>query len=466
MTPDTTAYRRLDAAHYIHPFTDSKALGAGARVIVRAQGARIWDSDGNEILDGMSGLWCVNAGYGRNEIVEAAARQMRELPYCNSFFQCAHPAAILLARELAKVAPPDFNHVFFTGSGSEANDTVIRMLRRFWEVRGFPGRTVIISRRNAYHGSTMGGASLGGMAAMHAQGGLPIPDIVHIAQPYWFGEGRDLPPEEFGLQAARALEEKILELGAERVAGFIAEPVQGAGGVIVPPDSYWPEVQRICDARDVPLIADEVICGFGRLGKWFGTEHYGLRPKLMPIAKGMTSGYLPMGGVLVHDEIAETLRDKCGEFAHGFTYGGHPACAAAGLENLRILREEKIVERAGLELAPYFQEKWAGLGAHPLVAEARGVGLMAALELAADRRSGRRFEPAGRAGEICRDMSVGKCGLVIRAVRDTMIAAPPLVTTRAEVDELCEKAWKALDLTAKELGRQAARPRALEDSNL
>ena len=457
-TPGTAAFRRLDAAHYIHPFTDAKALGAGARVIVRAEGVRLWDSDGAEILDGMSGLWCVNVGYGRSEIADAAARQMRELPYCNSFFQCAHPAAILLAEALAKIAPPGFNHVFYAGSGSEANDTVIRMIRRFWNLKGFPDRTVIISRRNAYHGSTMGGASLGGMAAMHAQGGLPIPGIVHIAQPHWFGEGRDFSPEEFGLRTARALEEKILELGAERVAGFIAEPVQGAGGVIVPPETYWPEVQRICDAHGVPLIADEVICGFGRLGEWFGTGRYGLRPKLMPIAKGMTSGYLPMGGVLVHDDIAEVLRERCGEFAHGFTYGGHPACAAAALENLRILREEKIVERAGSELAPYFQEKWSGLGDHPLVAEARGVGVMAALELA-DRRAngpdgpGRRFEPEGRAGRLCRDFSVGECGLVIRAVGDTMIAAPPLVTSRAEVDELCEKAWKALDLTKRELGK-------------
>ena len=451
MTQDSQLYRRLDCAHYIHPFTDSKELGDRARVIVRAQGSRLWDSDGNEILDGMSGLWCVNIGYGRTEIADAVSRQMRELPYYNSFFQCANPPAILLAAELAKIAPPGFNHVFFAGSGSEANDTVIRMLRHYWLVRGHPKRTVIVSRRNAYHGSTMGGASLGGMAAMHAQGGLPIPDIAHIGQPYWFDEGREMSPDDFGLKVARELEDKIAELGAERIAGFIAEPIQGAGGVIVPPDSYWPEVGRICDAHGIPLIADEVICGFGRLGKWFGTDYYGLRPKLMPIAKGMTSGYLPMGGVLVHDDIAEVLREKGGEFAHGFTYGGHPACAAAGLENLRILREEKIVERAGAELAPYFQEKWRRLGEHPIVGEARGVGLVGALELTADKASGRRFEGGGRAGGICRDFSVEACGLVMRAVRDTMVVAPPLVMTLAEVDEMCEKAWKALDLTRKEL---------------
>ena len=452
MNPDTQTYRRLDGAHYIHPFTDSKALGEGARVIARAEGVWLHDSEGNAYLDGMSGLWCVNIGYGRSEIAEAVARQMRELPYCNSFFQCAHPPAILLAGELAKVAPDGFNHVFFTCSGSEASDTVIRILRHYWLLRGAPERQVIISRRNAYHGSTMGGASLGGMAAMHAQGGLPIPNIVHIGQPYWHDEGREFSPDEFGLKVARELEEKVAELGAEKIAGFVAEPVQGAGGVIVPPDTYWPEVQRICDAHNIPLVADEVICGFGRLGKWFGTEHYGLRPKLMPIAKGMTSGYLPMGGVLVHDEIAEVLREKCGEFAHGFTYSGHPVCAAAGLENLRILREEKIVERAGRELAPYFQAKWRTLGEHPLAGEARGVGMLAALELVADKSSGRRFDGEGRAGAICRDKT-GKCGLIMRAVRDTMVVAPPLVMTRGEIDELCKRAWKALDLTQKELGR-------------
>ena len=447
MPQDSQHYRQLDAAHYIHPFTDSKELGARARVIVRADGVWLWDSDGNKILDGMSGLWCVNIGYGRTEIADAVARQMRELPYYNSFFQSANPPAILLAEELAKISPPGFNRVFYAGSGSEANDTVIRMIRQYWKLRGHPKRTVIISRRNAYHGSTMGGASLGGMAPMHAQGGLPIPDIVHIGQPYWFGEGRDLSPDEFGLRAARELEEKIAELGVERVAAFIGEPVQGAGGVIVPPDSYWPEIQRICDAHDIPIVADEVICGFGRLGKWFGTDYYGLRPKLMPIAKALTSGYLPMGGVLAHDDIADVLRDKCGEFAHGFTYGGHPACAAAALENLRIMREERVVEKAEAEVIPYFQQKWRELGEHPLVEEARTVGMMAALELPPSGDS------AGQTGTLCRDICVGEAGLVMRAVRDTIVAAPPLVMTREETDEMAARAWKALDLTQKALGK-------------
>ncbi len=450
-TNTTETYRRLDAAHYMHPFTDGRALGAGARIIVRGEGVYLWDSEGGKMLDGMSGLWCVNMGYGREEIVAAVAAQMRELPYYNSFFQCATPPAIELAKELADVAPPGFNHVFFTGSGSEANDTVVRMIRRYWELRGFPRRTVLVSRRNAYHGSTMAAASLGGMTAMHKQGGLPIPGIVHTAQPYWYGEGRDLSPEEFGLRAAKALEETIDKTGAENVAAFIGEPVQGAGGVIVPPESYWPAVQEICDSRDIPIVADEVICGFGRLGRWFGSEYFGIRPKLMPAAKGMTSGYLPMGGVLVHDDIAEVMINECGEFAHGFTYSGHPVCAAAALANLRLMREENIVEKTRVDTAPYLQREWARLAAHPLVGETRGAGMTAALEIVADKETGARF--AGQsAGAKCRDFSVAS-GLVMRAVGDTMIVAPPLVITRAQIDELVDKARTALDKTAAALRR-------------
>lgn len=440
----TQSYQQLDAAHYLHPFTDSGALGGNARIIKRAEGVYLWDTDGNKLLDGMSGLWCVNMGYGREEIINAVAGQLRELPYYNSFFQCATQPAIDLAAALAEIAPPGFNHVFYAGSGSEANDTVVRMIRHYWKVRGQPQRTVIISRYNAYHGSTVAGASLGGMAAMHAQGGLPIPDIVHVRQPYWFDEGRDMSPEEFGKHAAAALADKIAELGGGRVAAFIGEPVQGAGGVIIPPASYWPEVQRICDAHDIPIVADEVICGFGRLGEWFGTQHFNIRPKLMPIAKGLTSGYLPMGGVLVHDEIAEVVIKQGGEFSHGFTYGGHPACAAAALANLQLMQKENIVAQVHDDIAPYLQRQWAKLQEHPLVGEARGVGMVAALELVADKSSAARFAAEARVSERCRDFCMAN-GAVVRAVRDTMIIAPPLVITHAEIDELLAKVRQALD---------------------
>lgn len=450
----TSEWQALDAAHYLHPFTDHAALHRkGTRLIQRAAGVYLYDSDGRQLLDGMSGLWCVNLGYGRRELADAAYQQLIELPYYNSFFQVAHPPVIELARLLVEVTPPQFNRVFFTGSGSEANDTVIRAVRRYWDVLGQPNRQVIISRHNAYHGSTMAGASLGGMSPMHAQGGLPIPGIEHIRQPYWFGEGRDLTPEAFGLLAARALEEKILELGPERVAAFIAEPIQGAGGVIIPPETYWPEIQRIVDHYGILLVADEVICGFGRTGEWFGSEYYGIRPDLMPIAKGMSSGYLPIGGVMVGDRIAEVLVDRGGEFHHGFTYSGHPVACAVACATIGILREERIVERVKNDVGPYLQARWKELGAHPLVGEARCVGLIAALELVRNKQTRELFADPGEVGTVCRDLCI-EAGLVMRAVRDTMIIAPPLVITHGEIDELIDKAQRALDATLAVLKRQ------------
>ena len=443
----TADWQSLDRRHYLHPFTDYKALAAkGARVIVKAEGCYLYDSEGQQILDGMAGLWCVNVGYGRRELAEAAYRQLLELPYYNSFFQTAHPPAIELARQLVDLTPPQFNRVFFTGSGSEGNDTVVRLVRRYWDLLGQPDRKVIISRRNAYHGSTMAGASLGGMAFMHEQGGLPIPDIVHIAQPYWYGEGGDRSPAEFGLEAARELEKKILELGVNRVAAFIGEPIQGAGGVIIPPATYWPEIQKICDRYGILLVADEVICGFGRTGHWFGSNLYGLRPDLMTIAKGLSSGYLPIGGVMVGDRVADVLIDKGGEFAHGYTYSGHPAACAVASANLTILQQENLVPRTRDETGPYLAARWREIAEHPLVGEARSVGLIGALELVRDKATRQFFDQRGEVGTICRDFCFQN-GLIMRAVRDTMIIAPPLVISREQIDELAEKAWRCLDLT-------------------
>jgi putrescine aminotransferase len=440
-------WQELDAAHFLHPFSDSGQLGArGTRVITRAEGVYIYDGEGRKLLDGMSGLWCVAVGYGRRELIEAAARQMEELPYYNSFFQCATPAGIELAAKLAEVTPPQFRHVFFTGSGSESIDTIIRMVRRYWQLEGQPGRNVIIGRWNGYHGSTIAGASLGGMKWMHEQGLLPMPGIEHINQPYRFERAGAQSPEEFGLAAARELEDAILQHGPERVAAFIGEPVQGSGGVIIPPASYWPEIQRICDRYGILLVSDEVICGFGRTGQWFGCESYGMRPDLMSIAKALSSGYLPIGGVMVGDRVAKTLIERGGEFGHGFTYSAHPVCAAVALANLGIIQREKLVERVRDTAGPYLQRRWAELAAHPLVGEARGTGLLGALELVKAREPRTWFEPRGKVGERCRDNAI-RNGLVMRATRDTMIIAPPLVITHAEIDELVEKAWRTLDQT-------------------
>jgi putrescine aminotransferase len=324
------------------------------------------------------------------------------------------------------------------------------MVRRYWDLLDQPDKQTIISRENAYHGSTMAGASLGGMKPMHEQGGLPIPGIVHIEQPYWFGSDRSLSPDEFGLEAARALERKIEELGVDRVAAFIAEPVQGAGGVIIPPDTYWPEIQRICDEYGILLVTDEVITGFGRLGEWFGADYYGVTPDLMPFAKGVTSGYLPLGGVMVGDRVADVLVEQGGEFFHGYTYSGHPASCAVAIENIHILQRENLIDRVKNDIGPYLQEKWRTLGDHPLVGETRMIGLMAALELVADKDTLERFDEDLGVGTVCRDFLVNN-GLVMRAVGDTIVAAPPLILSHGQADELIGKAWKCLDLTQEAL---------------
>jgi putrescine aminotransferase len=447
--PQTREWQALSSDHHLAPFSDFKQLkDKGPRIITHAKGVYLWDSEGNKILDGMAGLWCVAIGYGREELADAASKQMRELPYYNLFFQTAHPPALQLAKAISDIAPEGMNHVFFTGSGSEGNDTVLRLVRHYWAIKGQPSKKVIISRVNGYHGSTVAGASLGGMTYMHEQGDLPIPGIVHIPQPYWFGEGGDMTPDEFGVWAAEQLETKILELGVDNVGAFIAEPVQGAGGVIVPPDTYWPKIKEILAKYDILFVADEVICGFGRTGEWFGSDFYDLKPDLMTIAKGLTSGYIPMGGVIVRDEVVRVLNEG-GDFNHGFTYSGHPVAAAVGLENIRILSEEKIVERVKSETAPYLQKRLRELSDHPLVGEVRGVGMLGAIELVKDKATRERYVGKG-AGMICRTFCFNN-GLIMRAVGDTMIISPPLVITFAEIDELIEKARKCLDLTLESL---------------
>lgn len=443
----TADLQALDAAHHMHPFSAGAELAeAGARVITSAEGVTLTDSEGRKILDGMAGLWCVNIGYGRHELAEAAARQMRELPYYNTFFMTTHVPAIALSAKLAELAPEGFNNVFYAGSGSEANDTNIRMVRHYWSAKGQPEKSIIISRKNGYHGSTLGGASLGGMIPMHQQGGLPIPDVHHIDQPNWWSEGGDMSPDEFGLARARQLEEAILHYGEDKVAAFIAEPVQGAGGVIVPPDTYWPEIQRICDKYDILLIADEVICGFGRTGEWFGSTTYNIRPHIMTIAKGLSSGYAPIGGSLVCDEVAHVI-NHAGDFNHGYTYSGHPVSAAVALENLRILEEERIVETVRDDTAPYLKEKWEALTDHPLIGEAKIKGMMGSVAMTPHKESRAAFKAGtGIVGYYCRTRCFEN-GLVMRHVSDRMIISPPLVIQKAEIDTLIDRAVQSLDET-------------------
>ena len=449
----TSDYQAMDAAHHWHPFMDTADLNArGARVIAEADGVWLTDSEGNRILDAMSGLWCVNVGYGRTRIVEAVAEEMGRLAYYNTFFQCTHPAAAEFAEALTARAPDGMNRVFFTNSGSESNDTVFRMARLYWECLGRPRKKRFVARVNAYHGSSVASASLGGMRAMHAQSGMPIEGVHHINQPYWYGEAReDESPEAFGLRRAAELEQTLLRLGPETVAAFVAEPIQGAGGVVIPPDSYWPEIQRICRDHDVLLVADEVICGFGRTGNWWGSDTYAIEPDLMPIAKGMTSGYVPMGGVLISDRVGEALIAHAGEFFHGYTYSGHPAACAAGLANLAILEEEGLVERVADDIGPYLQGRWQTLADHPLVGEARMTGLIGAVEIVADKSARTRFPRPGSTGAMARDLAV-ETGVVLRAVGDTLVCAPPLVISREECDTLVARARRTLDALADRLG--------------
>lgn len=441
-----------NAAHHLHPFSDMASLRrGGVRVISHGEGVWITDTDGLRYLDGMSGLWNVSLGHGRPEIREAVAAQMERLAFYNSFFRTTNPAVIELSKRLAAVTPPQFSRFFFTNSGSEANDTIVRMVRRYFDLMGQPRRKVIVSRRNGYHGSTVAGASLGGMAPMHAQGNLPIPDIVHVAQPYWFGEGGERSPEEFGLWAARDLERKLDELGEDRVAAFIAEPIQGAGGVIIPPGTYWPEVARICAERDILLISDEVICGFGRTGEWFGCQLYGTQPDFMTMAKAINSGALPLGAVAVSDRVADVLTDEGGDFNHGFTSSGHPACCAAAIATLDVMESERIVERVRDDIGPHLQDLWAELLRHPLVGEVRMVGLIGAIEIVADKSSRRRFSGDGAVGLVARDRSFAN-GLVMRAVGDTLVVAPPLVLSSDEADLLADRVWRTLDDVAAVVG--------------
>lgn len=452
---ETARWQALDARHHIHPFTDTAQLNAkGARVITRAEGVWLEDSLGNRIIDGMAGLWCVQVGYGRAELAEAAYEAMRRLSYYNAFFQCTHPYVVELAATLARLTPPGLDRFLFANSGSEANDTAIKLIRYYWNLQGKPRKKIFIARELAYHGVTLAAASLSGLTPMHPQWDLPLPGFVHIATPYWYGRGGALDPEAFGHATAEALEAKILELGPENVAAFSAEPVQGAGGLIIPPASYFPAIERICRKYDVLLHADEVICGFGRTGQWFGCQTLGFTPDIMTMAKGISSGYQPMSAVALGPRLGEAIATANEELVHGYTWSGHPVAAAVSLKNIEIIEAEGLVTRVREDIGPYFREALGRLAAHPLVGEVRTVGLLAGIELVQDKATRSHFPEATNVGLTCRSHAV-EGGLIMRAIRDIMVLSPPLVVSRAEVDEIVRRAWLAIDRTAHGIGRAA-----------
>ena len=352
-----------------------------------------------------------------------------------------------MSRKLSEIAPDTLNNIFYGSSGSESNDTAIRLIRHYWRLKGQPKRHIIISRKNAYHGSTIAAGSMGGMPHVHAHS-YPVYDgFRHVMDPYWYGESKDgETPEAFGLRAAKAFEDEILAVGPENVAAIAAEPVQGAGGVKIAPSTYWPEVQRIVDKYGVLLLADEVITGFGRLGTWFASEYYGIRPNMITFAKAATSGYIPLSGLIIDDMIVEALMAHDDDFNHGYTFSGHPVACAVALKNIEILEREQLVSKVKDSTGPALSKMLAKFADHPLVGEVRSVGLLGAIELVADKKTRRRFDNPGRVGLICRDHFF-RNGFIMRAVFDTMVTAPPLIWAQEHFDEAEAAIRKSLDQT-------------------
>ena len=449
----TRHIRELDSANHLHPFTTHHDLrGKGPRVITNAEGVYIYDSEGNKILDGMAGLWCVQVGYGNEELARVAYDTLKKLSYYNLFFQTTTPYAAELAGLVASKTPPGLDQILFSSSGSEANDGALKLIWYYWNLMGKPEKKAIISRQRAYHGSTVAGASISGLPFMQGIFDLPLPRFHHVGPtPCYYQYG--LPGEserEFGLRCARALEEKILELGPENVAAFVGEPVMGAGGLMTPPEGYWREIEKICRKYDILLWSDEVICGFGRTGSWFGCQTYGFTPDIMTMAKGMSSGYMPMSAVALGPRMAGPIIASDNEMAHGYTYSGHPVGCAVSIRNIEMLEEKQLVGARGKAASERFQAGLKALQDHPLVGETRGVGLLGAIELVKNKETRERWSASGATGVTCR----GHCfnsGVVMRAVGETMFLCPPLIISDNEIDELFTLVKRALDLTLRDV---------------
>lgn len=450
----TQFWQSQDADHHLHPFTAHPTLrDRGVRMITSAKGVYLKDSEGQQILDGMAGLWCTQIGYGNDEMADTAADAMRELAYYNLFFMTSNPHATELAAKIAEKAPGDISQVLFACSGSEAVDSAFKLVKYYWNLKGQPKRKHFIAREGAYHGSTTVAASLSGLGGMHPQFDLPLDGIHHVGPtPCHYKYGGDLTEEEFTEQCVKAVEDKILELGPENVAAFVGEPVMGAGGMMPPPVGYWKKIEAVCRRYGVLLWADEVITGWGRTGEWFGSEYYGIEPDIITMAKGLSSGYQPISAVGLGGEIAYEIANSDEEMVHGFTYSGHPVACAVALKNIEILERDGLVgtDKARAKV-DYFQKAIASLADHPLVGQVRGVGMLGALELVKNKDTKELFPDDVEVGFKCREHCFNT-GLIMRHVGNSMILCPPLVISEAEIDELVEKARDALDLTAKEIG--------------
>jgi 4-aminobutyrate---pyruvate transaminase len=450
-TPVLTNRAARDVEALVHPYTNlARFRETGPLILERGEGVWVFDTDGKPYLEGMAGLWCTALGYSNEELVEAAREQMARLPFAHLFSGRSHDPAIELAERLKEIAPVPVSKVFFCCSGSEANDTQIKLVWATNNARGRPRKKKIIAQLRGYHGVTVASGSLTGLPAVHAGFDLPIPNVLHAPCPhhYRFAEAGE-SEAEFAARLAAELEALILREGADTVAAFIAEPVMGAGGAIVPPARYFPAIQAVLDRHDVMLIADEVICGFGRLGTWFGSETVGMRPQALSFAKALTSGYLPLGGVMIPEATYQAILDlsrQFGSFGHGFTYSGHPVACAVGVKALEIYRRERILESVRSK-APQFQKRLAALVHHPLVGEARGIGLIGGVEIVADKATRRSFEAERSVGAACVGFAQAE-GLIVRALGGDRIAVcPPLIITPDEIDELFDRLGRALDRT-------------------
>jgi len=442
---------RRDADSVFHPYTNAIANREdGPLVVTRGDGVYVWDEDGEKYIEGMSGLWCASLGFGKDRLAEAAARQMRELPFYHGFSQKSHPPQIELAERLLALAPVPMAKVFFCNSGSEAADTAVKMIWYLNNALGRPQKKKIISRFKAYHGVTIAAASITGVPVNHAAFDLPLDGFLHTDMPHFYRYGEDGETEEdFATRCADNLNRLIEEEGPDTVAAFFAEPVMGAGGVIVPPATYFEKIQAVLKKHDVLFVADEVICGFGRTGEMWGSQTLGLEPDILTCAKALTSGYLPISAVMVNDRVFDAIAPKTAEvgvFGHGFTYSGHPVPAAVAVETLKIYEEIDLIGRVK-ERSGTFLARLHGFADHPLIGETMGLGLVGAVEIVADKDTKTPFDPAAAVGPWL----VGRAqkrGLILRAMGDRVAFSPPLVISDSEVNDMFDRFADALAETA------------------
>lgn len=433
--------RELDRSHHLHPFTHHLDMhDVGTHLIQSGEGCFLTDQDGRALLDGLAGLWCVNVGYNCSAIVEAVHSQMQRLPYYPSFFNSTTEPPIRVAEFLAKRAPARLNRTVFSNSGSEANETALKAIRAYFQLRGKPQKFKVLSRTFSYHGVTLATTSMTGLPTCYEPFGLPLPGFLHVPGPHPYGVKSDLDPASYGSWCVEETARIIAREGADTIAAMFVEPVQGAGGVIPPPPGYLPALRELLRENGILFVADEVITGFGRLGDWFASTLWGLDPDIMTLAKGLTSGYLPLGATMLSDEITEALFQG-GYFAHGFTYSGHPTCAAAALANLETIDSLGLIPRVRDDVGPYFQEKLFGLAGHPAVSEIRGTGLIGAVELVPRPGAAHTPNTLGlRASNLIREE-----GVIVRGIRDLIAMSPPLIISREEIDLLFAGVRRGLD---------------------